>query len=673
LAGVFIVILLALQTDTRKARSDFEWFSTLSFPDLKGSPYVRVASGLWSQSGDEPPKNNYFNGFLLSSNANSFKVFTLDLSVRTFTNSTKKAEHERVGFETLDLKQGVTIRLKELRSPPGNDDIGRRFGAQVPEETEVFTLAWACWRQGLESEAVSLYREISKLPKKAPTKMPRGTLKEKMGFLVEEIKARFRRGRSKEIPIREKMEKNIAHKLMWSAVVNFEDPSISRPELLQQFEAILRNYPDTEHRERARATAEILKRMIAEDRAHAKQEPVDLVQLPVEERVRELIFRLRDQNGHQYSQPGWCDIFEDWHGVTNTPAHQLVRLGYAAVPQLIEALDSDTLTRSVGYHRNFYFSHTVLTVGDCAAAILERITGKSFFIPKTTSSYMTKDGEISATRKAAEAWWAEFQVKGEKQMLLNGVTAAGDAAPAQAALLRQRYPDVAPSALIQGIQAATNSWIRCRLIEELGKIESDEVVTFLNREMIKGPMIRSRVAAATALRAHDENAAVAAMIGEWRNLALSNIGQDEDDTGDGVIEFLAGCDSVDAISALGDKLIQRPVNVRFRVIEAWGERNVLPTGKDHDVSSPATAEAVQNSLAVALQDTEKRTGMSGSRNGKSYSDPRICDMAAWYLAERWPDRYSFDISASFKNRERQRIECLNSWRKIHNMSPFPLP
>src|SRR5215470_5074256 len=88
LAGVFIAILLALQTDAGKARSDFEWFSTLSFPDLRGSLYVRVASGQWSKSGDDPPKNNYFNGFLLSSNANSFKVFTLNLSTRTFTNTT---------------------------------------------------------------------------------------------------------------------------------------------------------------------------------------------------------------------------------------------------------------------------------------------------------------------------------------------------------------------------------------------------------------------------------------------------------------------------------------------------------------------------------------------------------------------------------------------------------
>jgi hypothetical protein len=154
------------------------------------------------------------------------------------------------------------------------------------------------------------------------------------------------------------------------------------------------NYPHSEYCERARQTAAVLKRMIAEDEAHAKAGTIEFDTLS-NDQVRELIFRLRDQNGHQFSQPGSCDIFEDWHGNTNTPAHQLVRLSYAAVPQLIAALNSDTLTRSVGYWRDFTFSHNVLTVGDCCEAILQRITGKSFFVATTTSSYMTKDGKAS--------------------------------------------------------------------------------------------------------------------------------------------------------------------------------------------------------------------------------------------------------------------------------------
>jgi len=42
----------------------------------------------------------------------------------------------------------------------------------------------------------------------------------------------------------------------------------------------------------------------------------------------------------------------------------------------IPALDDDSFTRSVGYFRDFVFSHTVLRVRDVAAAVLARITGQ---------------------------------------------------------------------------------------------------------------------------------------------------------------------------------------------------------------------------------------------------------------------------------------------------------
>ena len=67
--------------------------------------------------------------------------------------------------------------------------------------------------------------------------------------------------------------------------------------------------------------------MIAEDEVHAKAGSTNLSSLSVDDRVRELIYRLRDQNGHQMIYPGRCDICCEWGGTTNSPVHQLVRLG----------------------------------------------------------------------------------------------------------------------------------------------------------------------------------------------------------------------------------------------------------------------------------------------------------------------------------------------------------
>ena len=52
-----------------------------------------------------------------------------------------------------------------------------------------------------------------------------------------------------------------------------------------------------------------------------------------------MIFQLRNQNGHQSSNPGACNIFSTLDGEEVTPAHRLVKIGYDAVPQLIEVLE----------------------------------------------------------------------------------------------------------------------------------------------------------------------------------------------------------------------------------------------------------------------------------------------------------------------------------------------
>lgn len=124
------------------ALSDFQWFSNLGFPDVKGCPFVRVATGQWSQSGDEPPQNHYLKGFLLATNGNVFTVLSLNLSQAQFANSTASIpEHKRVGFEVLRLDAEAEALRRALQKPPGKDDVWRRFGEQTTERVDVFTLS----------------------------------------------------------------------------------------------------------------------------------------------------------------------------------------------------------------------------------------------------------------------------------------------------------------------------------------------------------------------------------------------------------------------------------------------------------------------------------------------------------------------------------------------------
>ena len=214
--------------------------------------------------------------------------------------------------------------------------------------------------------------------------------------------------------------------------------------------------------------------------------------------------------------PGGSDIFAPMRRATNTPAHQLVRLGYAAVPQLIAALDDKTLSRSVS-HGMVISQQTVLTVGDCAKAILERIAGTSF--PEArTSSDLSSGADRPATRKAVESWWAASQEKGEKQVLIEAITSAGPDAPAEAEILCQRYPEIAASTIIRGAEATTNSDVRFRLVYQVSKLDEPQVTDFLRHEMSTGPFLDVRVEAAYGLLAKREDEAVAAMIHEWEDL-----------------------------------------------------------------------------------------------------------------------------------------------------------
>lgn len=626
-----------------EATADFKWFSGLGYSDVAGCPYVRIATGRWSQIGSRSRENDYVNGFLLETNGRTFRFLTLNLSEETLTNSIGETnEYQQVGYSKLELKSEATAVLRLLQNPPTNRYDRARLDMRPTDQTETFVLAWACWRHGLNEEAADLYRQAQKVPD-------------------------WRRRNETPKSFRESLEKNLAYNMMWRAVVSFGEPSISRPQLLQMFEPIVTNYPESEYHDRAVQTVNILRRMIAEDEAHAKNPVTNLDQLPVKARISELIFRLRDQNGHQISQPGSCDIFEDWHpGNTNTPAHQLAGLGFAAIPQLIAALDDDTFSRSFGFHRDFVFSHHVLTVGDCAEAILERITGRSFFVPISTSSYMSKDQKVSSTRKTAEAWWAECQAKGEKQMLMEEISSAGNDAPAEAEILCQRFPDVAVPTLIKGIQATTNDWLRPQLVHKLGEMNNPEGIEFLWQEMTNSPVLRSRVAAARGLRRVDKRAAIAAVSKEW--LKFDSSKEDSESGESDLIDFLVSSDSPDAIHTLTQDIQKRTVDTRLTIVDATDSWIFTPV-----TNSPATRSAIEEFLVKELEDKEKRVGMSGTRFGKNFSDPRVCDMAGQILAERYTNLYSFDLSASLRVRDHQRIQCMNVWRKSHGLPLLAFP
>ncbi len=654
------------QEKTSKERSAaFAWFSKLGFPDVKDARFVRVVTGNWSQQNDDPPVNSYRHGFLLSQMGDTFTVLFPDLSTRRFTKSSPDTkEHKRVDFELKDLPEFATGYLQAIRDADDPkrkpDDWPRRFGERLAERAEVFVLAWGCWRKGHDQAAVELYQQATRIP-----------------------------NRRDDVPsenFQQSLATDIAHAEMWRAVLKFGDADVSRTQLLEAFERIVKNYQASEHIAQATETVILLKKMIQEDAAHAEErksgKPFE--ELSRNEQIAELIFQLRDQNGHQWSQPGSCDVFMTADGDDKSPAHRLVKMGYDAMPQLIEALDNERFSRSVGFHRGFYFSHTVLRVSDCAQQIVTRIAGRPFYQRKSTSGYMHADGQSKDTKQQVSAWYAELQKKGEKRVLLEATEVGDRHAAYLAERLVEKYPDEALSALIAGARKANETWIRADLVRLAGQIKGDTPVEFLLEELKNGPTSDCRLAAAKAIHKRGRPEGVVAMLAEWKR-PPEKVTDESEGIEESLVSFLARCGKLEAIEALSHDLEERPIDVRLAVVSAFGKTgnmSVLSVGTGDSLrpGQPLSAKddkelraAVIHMLIVALDDTEQRMGMSGSWNGKSFSDPRICDVAGNVLNDLDPAEYPFDMNSSLEQRDRDRLSLKNVFRKDQGLPALAIP
>jgi hypothetical protein len=527
-------------------------------------------------------------------------------------------------------------------------------------------LAWACWRNGFEPEALQLYQQAGKPPVEQSSRQTRISLRERVETLLQSASNAWRKFKSrKDFPtptLREEVERNLPAALMLRTTAAFGDPRLTRSDLLRRYEEVLRNYPNSQERTNALAMARKVQHMIAEDAAHAQNHSKPLAELPVEEQIRELIFHLRDQYREPVRQEWACECLRSWRGTTNDPEASLLRLGYAAVPQLIETVDSETLSRYV-LGEDPYPGYTCWSVGKCAEDILGQIAGRSFSNLEYTKANIAARGSLSPARNAVETWWAEFQKTGEKQMLLDGVARADEDSPAQAALLRQKYPEISTRALIDAAEGSTNAQIREQLSDQRAELGEAPGLAFLRQVMVKDPILSTRVNAAIGLFKHDPSAALGAMASEWR--AFTNPQADGFERWQMLVQFFASYESIEAISVLTNGLSKRSVEVRYEVIDSLGDPDTVRLAYASGDSSASSSGAIETALVHALEDRE--------RNFRAMHDLRVCDLAGDYLAKRWPKRYAFDRTAPLRIRDRQRIQCINVWRQAQGLPVLELP
>lgn len=655
---------LAAEEVSAEAKECFEWFATLGHPDPKDATWAEIGTGVYYYEDGDQPKRVTSPGFLLGGEGDKFHVLFPDLTERTFTKTGHGAKaYEKVGAEPRDFVEMVKGLLGELQAPP--ESRKSRFRAKLGHKAETFHYAYICWRKGEFVLAQQLYDEASKL---------------ECSFIRDQ--------RASKPAMREALEIELGHAAMWDAVLHAggsslggemwarDEELVSRGKLLEMFRRIIRLYPHSVQIDRAKASVAILEKMVKEDAAHAFVSRDDLAKLPVDRQVSELIFQLRDQNGHQSSQPGWCDIFE-MNAEEESPAHQLVKLGTAAVPQLVDVLGDDRFSRSVGFHRNFHFSHTILTVGDCAEAILSRIARKNFYTPRSTSSYMSRDDDVAATKKEVREWWEGFQRKGEKQSLIDDI-ASGEVDPGPLYVrLRELDAAAADRAVLDGVVKVQEPWLVRRFIDVLANVKGDAATKQLLARARGDGDLNVRLSAMTCLLNDDHPEALPLVIEQWRRLGRA----DSNGIRDGVevtIRLLVACGNTVAMQELVKEWDLRPIYERFEIVSILGE--LLHADANDDFNSirlkPQEVEARDIAirlLAHALEDSAIRAGSTGGRGNFNYSNPRICDFALWALNRMDPKTYAFSPKASRRTRDRERFIAANIWRHEHGSALLAVP
>jgi hypothetical protein len=376
--------------------------------------------------------------------------------------------------------------------------------------------------------------------------------------------------------------------------------------------------------------ASILERMVAEDASH--RVPAGFPETcSVEDRVREWIFRLRDQGGSCFCLHGPPRILVG----EGTPAHHLVELGLESVPQLLGALDDDRLTRAVE-DMWFISDSGILSIGGAAIQVLESIAGRQF-----------SDGDQAA------AWWKEVRSRGFERVLVDGVLRGDLLSSGQARLLVRHFPGKALDPIVETLRQDCHEWSRGPLVDAAASLPGDAPVPFLLEELEKGPFLDGRVAAARGLQARGRPEALAAMIREWKKYR-------GDRTPRYLYEFLFKTGDPAAVRALAQGLATRPAGWRQELArEAWSS---VEAPDDRKPVSRAYWEAAEDLLAGLLAD---RVAVSGNSHvlGADFEGMRLCDLAGTGLGRLRGTPGAIDLHASPAERDRMLRALENAWRK----------
>ncbi len=191
---------------------------------------------------------------------------------------------------------------------------------------------------------------------------------------------------------------------------HYGDP---RGELLTQWQRVLA-MPDHSFQKEAELMVEGYQQLLTEDGQWIEPTPEERARFTTKEQLAYWMYKLRDHDAGQWSDPGMCNVFIEGRGEDDAPnpAQKIRELGMVAIPALIQHMEDIRPTRCKGHWRSYSSDgQYLLRYGDCCQQIFEAITKHKIYRRRTTTGYPTYDGSAADCKAKAQAWWDEYQKK----------------------------------------------------------------------------------------------------------------------------------------------------------------------------------------------------------------------------------------------------------------------
>lgn len=625
---------ISFLADCRSARAFLSAFDVFQQPSSRGLRFVRYNTGGYSVYGDHESLEFYYvQGWLVRETETELVLADTALCVRTWPRKVelpKEWDKFKDSHPVVEPLPGETrdVDFTAFRSPVEKEGTTEEHFAEMmsarqgdlPQPAHQALMARWSLERDEERAALDLLLQARKLAEDSRSTQP-GRKDRRTGdrIILDQLATSLRARLIKD-----------AHR------------GTARSELRDGWKR-LAALPEHWASKEAAAVGAAYDRQVAEDAEWREPSPEDLAKLPKVDQARVWLHRLRDACGEQGGQPGHCSVFWVYDEKAANPAEELSKLGWDAVPPLIEHLDDDSPTRSMGYWRDFApDTYHLLTYRDACQQVFEVIAKIQIWDTRSTHDYPSFDHDPAALRRRVEACWQLARDQGPEAAYAALLSFDPRLAAENLLKLDQAkwLPRLKERALAGNPGAVKILWAMYKLIDQ----DADYL-----RNLLKSPDLGVAAWATSFLeylKLHSEGVAV--LRDRVAKLDASPSPSDLDALSGAMSEIAKERSRENAAALLG--FLQHPCRaVRINaVIRAAGE------------PSPEVVRA----LVGQLSDTSIADDVFQAYTGASQI--RVCDWAAYELAwaldlarDLWVD---FDAESAEKDRT---IGAVRNWLKAN--------